>query len=147
MKRLALAGLAIALTAGSAFALDAASQIKARQDGMKAVGGATKGLYDTLSGDKDPAKLKALAAQLNTLAPKVPGWFPAGTGPEAGVKTDAKAAIWADKADFNAKAGAFAAQAAKLNAAAQAGDADKVKAEFMALRGTCKSCHEKFKED
>ncbi|MBX3478969.1 MAG: cytochrome c [Caulobacter sp.] len=147
MKRLAIAGLALALTAGSALALDAASQIKARQDGMKGIGGATKGIYDTLSGDKDAAKLKAYAARINSLAPQVPGWFPAGTGPEAGVKTEAKAAIWSDKADFNAKAQAFATQAAKLNAAAETGDANAVKTEFMALRGTCKSCHDKFKDD
>lgn len=147
MKRLVLAGLALALTAGSAFALDAATQIKARQDGMKAIGGATKGLYDTLSGDKDPARLKDYAARINSLAPQVPGWFPAGTGPEAGVKSKAKAEIWSDKADFNIKAQALATQAGKLNAAAQTGDADKVKTEFMALRGTCKSCHEKFQED
>lgn len=144
MKRALIAGLAIALTAGAAFAYDAASQIKERQANMKQIGGNMKGLYDTLSGDKDPAKLKTYAANINALSAKVPSWFPAGSGPSSGEKTKAKADIWTDPAGFKAAAGAFAAQAAKLNAAAQSGDADKVQAEFAATRGTCKGCHDKF---
>jgi cytochrome c556 len=149
MKRALIAGLAIALTtgaltAGAAFAYDAASQVKDRQANMKQVGGNMKGLYDTLSGDKDPAKLKQYAAAINGLAPKVPTWFPAGSGPSSGEKTKAKAEVWTDPAGFKAAANAFAAQAAKLNAAAQTGDADQVQAEFMAIRGTCKGCHDKF---
>jgi cytochrome c556 len=144
MKRALIAGLAIALTAGTALAWDAASQVKDRQAHMKQIGGAMKGLYDTLNGDKDPAKLKSYAANINGLAGKVPGLFPAGSGPSSGEKTKAKAEIWTDPAGFKAAAGEFAAQAAKLNAAAQTGDADKVQAGFMAVRATCKGCHDKY---
>ncbi|MDB5468570.1 MAG: cytochrome [Caulobacter sp.] len=144
MKRALIAGLAIALTSGAALAYDAASQVKDRQAGMKQIGGNMKGLYDTLNGDKDPAKLKQYAGAINTLAGKVPSFFPAGSGPESGEKTKAKADIWTDTAGFKAAAGAFAAQAAKLNAAAQTGDADKVQAEFAATRATCKGCHDKY---
>lgn len=144
MKRALIAGLAIALTAGAALAYDAASQIKDRQANMKQIGGNMKGLYDTLSGDKDPAKLKSYAANINTLAGKLPGWFPAGSGPTSGEKTKAKGEIWLDKAGFKAAAGAFQVEAAKLNAAAQTGDAAKVQAAFGAVRGTCKGCHDKY---
>ena len=144
MKRALIAGLAIALTAGAALAYDAASQVKDRQATMKQIGGAMKGLYDTLNGDKDPAKLKSHAANINSLAGKVPGLFPAGSGPSSGEKTKAKAEIWTDPAGFKAASSAFAAQAAKLNAAAQTGDADKVQQAFMDVRGTCKGCHDKY---
>ncbi len=144
MKHALIAGLAIALTAGAALAYDAASQIKDRQAGMKQIGGNMKGLYETLSGDKDPAKLKAHAANINNLARQVPSWFPAGTGPSSGEKTKAKAEVWTDPAGFKAASAEFATQAARLNAAAQAGDAAKVQEAFGAVRGTCKSCHDKY---
>ncbi|WGM40328.1 cytochrome c [Caulobacter sp. NIBR1757] len=144
MKRALIAGLAIALTAGAALAYDAASQVKDRQANMKQIGGAMKGLYDTLSGDKDPAKLKTYAANINALAGKVPSWFPVGSGPSSGEKTKAKAEVWTDPVGFKAASADFAAQAAKLNAAAQTGDAEKVQAAFGAVRGTCKGCHDKY---
>ncbi len=144
MKRALIVGLAIAFTAGGALAYDAASQIKDRQAGMKQIGGNMKGLYDTLSGDKDPTKIKSYAANIDGLAKKLPGWFPAGTGPSSGEKTKAKAEVWTDPAGFKASAADFAAQAARLNAAAQSGDAEKVQAAFAATRGTCKSCHDKY---
>jgi cytochrome c556 len=146
MKSFWIAGALVALTATSALALDVAGQVKARQEGMKAIGGASKGLYDTLGGDKDPAKLKDYAARINTLAGQTGGWFPAGTGPSSGVKTKARAEIWTDAAGFAAARAAFVTQAGKLNAAAQTGDAAKVQAEFGALRGTCKGCHEKYQD-
>ena len=144
MKRALIAGLTIALTAGTALAYDAASQIKDRQASMKQIGGNMKGLYETLSGDKDPAKLKTYAANIDGLAKKLPGWFPAGTGPSSGEKTKAKAEVWTDPAGFKIASADFAAQAAKLNAAAQTGDADKVQAAFGATRATCKGCHDKY---
>lgn len=144
MKRALIAGLAIAFAASAAFAYDAASQIKDRQAHMKQIGGNMKGLADTLSGDKDPSKLKSHAANINTLAAKVPSLFPAGTGPSSGEKTKALASVWTDPAGFKAASAAFAAQAAKLNAAAQTGDAAKVQEAFAATRGTCKGCHDKY---
>ncbi|NBB17261.1 cytochrome c [Caulobacter sp. SLTY] len=144
MKRALVAGLVVALAAGSALAWDAASDIKARQAGMKQIGGNMKGLYDTLSGDKNPAKLKEYAANIQRLSGQLPSWFPAGSGPSSGEKTKALAAVWTDPAGFKAAGDAFKTEAAKLNAAAQTGDAAKVQAAFVATRGTCKGCHDKY---
>jgi cytochrome c556 len=135
MKRALIVGLAIAFTAGGALAYDAASQIKDRQAGMKQIGGNMKGLYDTLSGDKDPTKIKSYAANIDGLAKK---------RPSSGEKTKARAEVWTDPVGFKASAADFTAQAARLNAAAQSGDAEKVQAAFAATRGTCKSCHDKY---
>jgi cytochrome c556 len=63
------------------------------------------------------------AATIRGLAPKVSTWFPKGTGPESGVKTDARAEIWTDPAGFAAAARRLEPEAAKLEALARAGDA------------------------
>lgn len=144
-KIVTAAALFTLVAAGGAYAYDAASQIKDRQAHMKQIGGNMKGLADTLSGDKDPAKLKSYAANINSLAGKVPSLFPAGTGPSSGEKTKANAEVWTDPAGFKAAAGTFAAQAAKLNAAAQTGDAAQVQEAFKGVGGTCKGCHDKYK--
>lgn len=144
MRLLLIAGAIALTTAGTALAWDAASQIKDRQAGMKQIGGTMKALNDAI-GDNDAAKVKAAAATLNGLAGKVPGWFPAGSGPSSGEKTKAKGEVWSDPAGFKSAAGTFAAQAAKLNAAAQSGNMAAAKAAFDATRGTCKGCHDKYK--
>ena len=143
MKAFWFAGIALALTATTALALDAGDQIKTRRDGMKAIGGATKGLYETLAGDKDVTKIRAYAARIKQLSGESQGWFPVGTGPSSGIETKAKAEVWTDPVGFKAAQQAFVTQAGKLNAAAS-GDLDKTQAEFGALRGTCKGCHDKY---
>lgn len=144
MRLAIVVGAAALIAAGSALAWDAASDIQARKAGMKQIGGNMKGLYDTLSGDKNPAKLKEYAANIQRLSNQVPTWFPAGSGPSSGEKTKALAAVWTDPAGFKAAADSFKTEAAKLNAAAQTGDAAKVQAAFVATRGTCKGCHDKY---
>lgn len=138
--------LAAMTVGGAALAADVAAQIQARQAGMKAIGGATKGLGDGLASGKSAADLKPFALRIAQLAPQTGGWFPAGTGPSSGVKTKAKADIWTKPAEFQKAREAFVAQSAKLKAAADSGNADAIKAEFGALRGTCKSCHEQFQD-
>lgn len=142
MKTAWLAAAAV-LTAGAALASDA---VETRQQGMKAVGAATKGLNDGLNGAASPAELKAYADRLAQLSVQSASWFPAGSGPRAGVKTKALAAIWSKPAEFAAARGAFVTAAGKLQAVAAQGDADAVKAEFGALRRTCKACHDGFKD-
>ena len=144
MKAFWFAGFALALTATTAFALDAGDQIKTRRDGMKAVGGATKGLYETLAGEKDVAKIKAYTARIKQLSGESQGWFPVGTGPSSGIETKSRAEVWTDPVGFKAAQQAFVTQAGKLNAAATSGDLNRTQAEFGALRGTCKGCHDKY---
>jgi cytochrome c556 len=64
-------------------------------------------------------------------------------------KTDAKTAalpsIDADRADFDAKAKAFAAEAMKLKTLASAGDAAAVQAQFQELGKSCGACHTKYR--
>ena len=77
-------------------------------------------------------------------AAKIPSWFPTGTGPDVG-KTRAKAEIWKQQDVFARKAKDYLVAAQAIDAAARAGDVNKV----MALHGNvdkaCKACHDPFR--
>jgi cytochrome c556 len=67
--------------------------------------------------------------------------------PPKGVNTDAKAEIWTSFEDFSAKAKEFATEAKALADVAKAKDETKDKEQFKKLAGTCKACHDKYKND
>ncbi len=143
---LAAAALA-SVVAASAAAADAVGVIKARQTHYKEIGKAAKAIFEQL---KSPAPsvavIQASAKQIDALAPQVPSWFPPGSGPAPGVKTTAKADIWAKPEDFKRDATAFAEAAHKLDVAAAGGDLAAIRPQVQALGQTCKTCHEAFRE-
>ena len=137
-------GLGVA--AGGAFAADQAAAVQARQQHFKDQGKAFKAVLDELKKDApDKAVVAANAAKLKASSAALPTWFPKGSGPEAGVKTEAKPDIWSDAAGFAAAADRFKTEAAKFDQLAQAGDLDAVKADVRAVGGSCKNCHDKFR--
>jgi cytochrome c556 len=139
------ATLSIATTA---VALDAAAVEKARSDYMHSLGKPAKAMRDELQkASPDIAALKAYAADIAKVAPDLPAHFPAGSGPDSGVKTEAKANIWTDAAGFKKDADGLASAATALNAAAQGGNIDAVKAAFGNLGQTCKTCHTTYKTE
>jgi cytochrome c556 len=71
--------------------------------------------------------------------------FPKGS--DKGARTEAKANIWTEWKDFELKMGNFKTEATKLAQVAKAGDEAAMKAQFGKTAGTCKACHDKFKED
>lgn len=140
------AGLMAATFATAALAADMAGLIKDRQAHYKEIGKAAKGVNDALkTGAPDLAAIRAAAKTIDALAPQLPSWFPAGSGPEAGVKTTAKADIWSKSAEFKKDAAAFAAEAHKFNAVAAGGDLNAIRTEYAALGNTCKTCHQSFR--
>jgi cytochrome c556 len=146
-KRTAIiVGLTAALAMGGAFAADVGAQIKARQDYFKSIGGAMKGLSDEM---KKPApstaEVQKFTATLDAQAPKLVSFFPAGTGPESGIKTGSKPEIWQQPAEFKKDAADFVDAAKKLNLAAKSGDIAATKTAAGALGSTCKSCHQAFR--
>jgi cytochrome c556 len=145
-KFLTVAILSAAGIATAALALDAAATIKARKDFFHSLGGAYKTVNDQLkSPTPDLAAVRAATAQIATLAPQLPAQFPAGTGPEAGVKTGAKAEIWTNAADFKAKAGDLATAATALNKAAAGTDVTAIANASKDLGGACKNCHTTYR--
>ncbi|MFT4046819.1 MAG: cytochrome c [Solimonas sp.] len=130
---------------------DLAPEIKqameARHEGFEAIGDAMKKIGDTLKGGGQlNPELAAAAKKINELAPQTKTWFPAGSGPETGRRTGAKAEIWAQPELFAEKRDAFIAAAGKLAALADANDAAGFAAQVGELGQTCKGCHETFRE-
>jgi cytochrome c556 len=147
MRGLGVAVLLAAMSGAALAASSAADVIHARQAGYKQLGGAFKGLSDQLSSPSpDKAQVAALSKRVNEIAPQIAGWFPAGSGPEAGVKTRAKAEIWSKRAEFDADAKALAVETAKLAALGAKGDIDAAKAQFKVVGGKCGACHTPFRE-
>ncbi|HEX2113949.1 MAG TPA: cytochrome c [Alphaproteobacteria bacterium] len=148
--RFGLTAVAIAAVAGAIAVAEAqtnvAASIAARQDAMKAQGGAMRTLTPIVRGEQpwnQQAAVQAATTQNNT-AKAIPTVFPQGSGPEAG-KTDALPAIWQNWADFQAKAKALETESAKLLQLAQAGDEAGFKAQFPAVGRTCGGCHEGYR--
>ena len=137
---IAVAAAAVPLSKPKALAV-----MKARHEQMEAFGGATKTIYTNLqSGSPDLNAIRKATAAINSRAPKLVSWFPAGTGPDVG-KTRAKAEIWQKPEDFVLKAKDFANAANELDAAAKRGDVSEIKTAFKTLGGTCKACHDPYR--
>ena len=112
------------------------------------LGKAFKGIDNQLKGSvPDLAAVRADAARVASLAPQVKDWFPAGSGPQDGKRTDAKAEVWTRPDEFRKAAERLAVTAHALNAAAEAGDIAAVAAQANLLGAACKGCHDKFKDD
>jgi cytochrome c556 len=116
-----------------------------RHEAMEGLGKAMKTLHRTLdSSSPDINVIRAQTALMASAASKIPGWFPAGTGPDVG-KTRAKAEIWTQHDLFVRKAKEYLAAAQAIDAAARAGDANKVMALHENVDKACKACHDPFR--
>ena len=148
MKKLILASVAVAAICGAAYAQrpNAAATIQARQGNYKQMAGALKGISDQLrSGSPDLAQIRPRAALLADRSVHVLGWFPHGTGTEAGIRTRARPEIWTNPAGFREKGAAFVVAARALNRAAQSGDLAQVRAAFPNVQHACGGCHDSFR--
>lgn len=126
----------------------AAQTIETRQNNFEQIGGAFKTIRDEVrKRNADMDAVTEAAKTINTLAQELPKWFPAGTGPEAGVETEALAAIWKDQAGFSAAAQKLVEASENMLALAQTGDASKVGGGIPALGGSCKNCHDNYRKD
>lgn len=125
---------------------DPVAFLKTRSDNYKDLGKNFKVLLDNSKlGTPDMAAVSAAAAKVNEYAGLMGTWFPPGTGPEAG-KTEAKATIWTERADFDAKLTDLQTEAAKL-VTATGTDAAAFKAQFGPTGGKCKACHDVYREE
>jgi cytochrome c556 len=124
----------------------AAGVIQSRQANYKQIAGAVRTIGNQLKADQpDIASIRQATALVADRAPRVSGWFPAGTGPEAGIRTRALPAIWANPDDFRAKAVNFVVAARALDDAARRGDLAAVRTAFPTLGRACGSCHESYR--
>ena len=129
--------------------VDVKAVMHERHEGMESIGKAFKALHREFDAASPfIPTVRSSAAQIATLSRQASGWFPAGTGPEAG-KTGAKPDIWLpqNKADFAAKLHNFQVAAQAFNVAAAGNDANAMKARYADLGGTCKACHDKYRAE
>lgn len=139
--------LALALTACGNPDTPAGRAADERHENFEAIGDAMKVIADQLkAGAPDVAKIQAASTTINGFAPKVEGWFPAGSGPDDGIRTEALQAIWQKPEEFKAATAKFVEASAAFDAAAKSGNVASMGEAMKSLGGACKNCHDKFRE-
>jgi cytochrome c556 len=140
----ALAGLGASLPAAAQFAKpeDAVKYRKAAYQVMAA----HFGRLGAMANGRAPYDAAAAAsnADLVVVMSKLPfAGFVEGTASteKGGPKTN----IWSERAKFDAAAKKMQDEVVKLQAAAKSGNADQLKAAFGPAAGTCKACHDDFR--
>lgn len=124
------------------------SQIEQRHERFKGIGKNFKAISDELKSDNPDVQLMQTSAiNIAEFSAGIEEWFPAGTGSNSGVDTDALAVIWTDRDDFDAKVIDYQTALAALNTAASSDDPDAIALAFQNTGGTCKACHEKYRQD
>ena len=148
LKLAAVPLIALALTAcGGNPDTPAGRAADARHESFEEMGDAFKVVSDQLAASStDMAAIQAAAGTIAGLAPKIETWFPAGSGPDDGIKTHALQTVWTKPDEFKAAAAKLVEESGKFAALAQAGDKAAVGEGMKALGGGCKGCHDKFRE-
>ncbi|MDP2227031.1 MAG: cytochrome c [Moraxellaceae bacterium] len=122
--------------------------VAARQAGFKQMGGAFKAVNDAMrAGKLNRAEVAAAATRLETHATQLPSWFPRGSGPESGAKTEARAEIWSDAAGFAEAAANLRTQAGRLSALAREGEVAAVRKQATLVGAACKTCHTTYRAE
>ncbi len=93
----------------------------------------------------DAKDFQMRAQRVADLAPMLSESYTAETQSVTGSK--AKAELWSNRADFDAKMKDLVDRSATLATVAKAGDPAKSKAAFLDTANTCKACHDKYKAD
>ena len=140
---LALAAVAATLSAPAAAQFAKAEEaIKYRQGALFVIG-QHFGRLGAMAQGKIPFDAKAAQdnAEVVLNMSKLP-WAGFGPGTEGG---KAKLAIWKEQAKYKEHADKFEAEAVKLAAAAKTGNLDNLKAAFGDAAGTCKACHDAYR--
>ena len=140
---LALAAMATTLSAPAAAQFAKAEDaIKYRQGALFVIG-QHFGRLGAMAQGKIPFDAKAAQdnAEVVLNMSKLP-WAGFGPGTEGG---KAKPAIWKEQAKYKEHADKFEAEAVKLAAAAKTGNLDNLKAAFGDAAGTCKACHDAYR--
>lgn len=122
--------------------------VDARKLNFLDLGAAFKAVGDELrAGRSDSATVQYSVDAVARYSAQLSRWFPEGSGPESGFRTDALPAIWEQPEEFAAALRDFEEQAALFAEASQAGNASAIQTSFQLVGATCVSCHDKFRKD
>ena len=123
---------------------DAKSEILYRQGVMSVVGGHMKSMATSLKGGIHMDEFAVHAHGMANISKIVPNVFPEGSGDG---KTEALAEIWENKAEFKAAMDKFLEAADGMAVAADTGEMASIGPAIKALGGSCKGCHDDFKQE
>src|SRR5258708_1097035 len=117
--------------------------IQRRVANFRKIGKGFKGIRDQVKA-KDPnvPLIQESAREIESLGSQILTWFPPGTGDG---KTNAKPAVWSQRATFEEAQTKFHAEAEKLNQLAQSGNSAAIATQYKVLGGSCKNCHDTFR--
>ena len=140
------------LLALSTLSMSAHAQFAKPEDAIKyrkgalTVMGAHFSRVAAMAGGRVPYDAKAAAenAAIAESMSKLP-WAAFPEGSDKG-ETKAKPEIWSDKARFAEAAEKMQAEMTKLNVAARVGTLDVLKPAVSSVAGTCKNCHDNFRQ-
>ena len=133
---------------GAAQAQDApADAVKYRQTVMKTLVGHLGAIGAIAKGEvSNTSHAPSHAAAILAITEMLPDLFPAGTGPDSGVKTRASAAMWQDTDKLQQIIAQSMAEAEKLVEVASAGDPGAIGAQLGSLgKNACGACHTAFR--
>ncbi len=148
MKRLLLAATAVA---GLAAALPAAAQFQKPEDAIKyrqsamALQSNHLGRVFGMAQGRIPFDAKVAAEQIEIVAMLNKLQFVAFVEGSDKGNTKAKADIWTDKAKWSAAVAKSEEDVAKLVAAGKTGTLDAIKSAVGGVGGSCKGCHDAFR--
>jgi cytochrome c556 len=139
----------LSMAVGAAAAEEpAAAVVEARQAGFKKMGAALKAITEKLKSESpDVPALTAPSQAISVGAAELARWFPAGSGAESGVDTDALSNIWTDRSKFDSLATELIAEAKSLSAAMATNDATAIRAQAKRVGSVCSTCHRSFRAD
>ncbi len=145
------APLALAVAA-AAFAIPASAQFAKPEDAVKYrqnslfVMGQHFGRIGAMANGKAPYDAKAAVenAEIVNVMARLP-WAGFVAGTDKVGNTRAKSEIWTEQAKFREHNEKLVGESAKLLAAAKTHNLDNLKAAFSATAGSCKACHDDFR--
>ena len=122
--------------------------VDARKLNFLDLGAAFKAVGDELkAGRSDSATVQFSVDSVARYSTQVSQWFPEGSGPESGFRTDALPGIWEQPEEFAAALRDFEEKAALFADASRSGNASALQTNFQLVGATCVSCHDKFRKD
>jgi cytochrome c556 len=120
---------------------DAKGVVKERMDAMESMAKSMKSITQKLKSKRDLDSIKDEAKTIQEAAAKMPSLFPAGTNEHP---SGAKATIWQNWTDFEAKARDLATESGKL-AGGETLDLRVLTKQVARVSQTCSNCHETYR--
>lgn len=122
--------------------------VNGRQAGYREMGTAVKNIDAALSGEElFDVELLADVRNMTSNADQIPFWFPAGSGPESGLETDALPEIWRSPEAFNRLGQRLVQELHVLEEAAAQRNADQFVRQFEVATAVCDECHETYRAE